>query len=82
MPMSLRDLVAKYLALGGGYGQPVALAAFGLDRREAEHLFGLFDEDYNISRYFHFSRGEGEAYGINGFGQTHLMIDAEIASVL
>lgn len=82
MPMSLKDLVAKYLALGGGYGRPVALAAFGLDRREAEHVFGLYDEDYNISRYFFFTRGEGEAYEINGFEQTHVTIDAEIASVL
>jgi hypothetical protein len=82
MPMSLKDLVAKYLALAGGYGRPVALAAFGLERREAERLFGLYDEDYHISRYFHFSRGEGEAYGINGFEQTHLSIYAEIATVL
>lgn len=80
--MNLKDLVAKYVSLGGGYGRPVALAAFGLDRREAERLFGLYDEDYNISRYFHFSRGEGEAYGINGFKHTHVAIDAEIASVL
>jgi hypothetical protein len=80
--MSLKDLVAKYLALGGGYGQPVAITAFGLDRRETERLFSLFDEDYNISRYLHFSRGEGEAYSINGFEQTHLTIDAEIAAVL
>ena len=80
--MSLKDLVAKYLKLGGGYGRPVALAAFGLDRREAERLFGLYDEDYNISRYFHFSGGEGETYNINGFTHTHVTIDAEIASIL
>ena len=80
--MSLKDLVAKYLELGGGYGRPVVLAAFGLDRREAERLFGLYDEDYNISRYFHFSDGEGEPYNINGFAHTHVTIDAEIASIL
>ena len=80
--MSLKDLVAKYLKLGGGYGRPVALAAFGLDRREAERLFGLYDEDYNISRYFRFSDGEGETYNINGFTHTHVTIDAEIASIL
>ena len=80
--MNLKDLVVKYLALGGAYGRPVALAAIGMDRREAERIFGLFDEDYNISRYLHFSRGEGEPYNINGFEQTHLTIDAEIASVL
>jgi len=80
--MSLKDLVAKYLELGGGYGRPLALAAFGLERREAERMFGLYDEDYNISRYFHFSDGEGESYSINGFAHTHVTIDAEIASIL
>jgi hypothetical protein len=80
--MLLTDLVAKYVELGGGYGRPVALAAFGFDRRETERLFSLYDEDYNISRYFHFSRGEGEAYAINGFDHTHVAIDAAIASAL
>ena len=80
--MPLKDLVAKYVALAGGYGRPVALAAFGLDRDETERLFAAFDEDYNISRYFHFSRAEGAAYRINGFDHTHVSIDADIASVL
>jgi len=45
-------------------------------------MFASFDEDYNISRYFHFSRAEGATYSINGFDHTHVTIDAEIASVL
>ena len=80
--MPLKDLVAKYVSLAGEYGRPVALAAFGLDRDETERLFAAFDEDYNISRYFHFSRAEGSAYRINGFDHTHVSIDADIASVL
>jgi hypothetical protein len=80
--MQLKELVEKYVSLGGGYGRPVALAAFGFDRGETERLFASFDEDYNISRYFHFSRAEGAAYRINGFDHTHVSIDADVASVL
>jgi hypothetical protein len=80
--MALKELVEKYLELAGGYGRPVALGAFGLERGETERLFAAFDEDYNISRYFHFSRAEGMAYRINGFEHTHVSIDADVASVL
>ena len=80
--MSLRELVEKYLAIAGGYGRPAALADFGLDRAQTEKVFAAFDEDYHISRYFHFSRITGDAYTINGFDQTHVSIDAEIQNVL
>lgn len=80
--MALRELVEKYLAFSGGYGRPVALAAFGLERPETERLFAAFDEDYNISRYFHFFRAEGVAYRINGFEHTHVSIDSDVESVL
>jgi hypothetical protein len=80
--MALKELVEKYLVLAGGYGRPVALAAFGLERGDTERLFAAFDEDYNISRYFHFSRAEGVAYRINGFEHTHVSIDEEVASAL
>ena len=53
--MNLRELVEKYRALAGGFGRPLPLAAFGLARPETERLFGVFDEDYHISRFFHFS---------------------------
>ncbi len=80
--MNLRAVVEKYLALAGGYGQPTPLAAFGLTREEAERVFSVFDEDYHISRFFHFSRSAGESFEINGFPHTHVSIDAEIQSVL
>ncbi len=80
--MRLREMVEKYLQLGGGYGRPVALAAFGLEPAEAERLFGDLDEDYHISRFFHFSRETGESFSINGFPQTHVTIDGEIQETL
>jgi len=80
--MNLREVVEKYLAIAGGYGRSVALADFGLDRAQAERVFAPFDEDYHISRYFHFSRATGTAYTINGFDHTHVSIDAEIQDVL
>ncbi len=80
--MNLREAVEKYLALAGGYGRPAALADFGLDRAETVRTFAAFDEDYHISRYFHFSRVIGTAYTINGFDHTHVSIDAEIRDIL
>ena len=80
--MNLREIVEKYLAIAGGYGRSVALVDFGLDRAQTERAFAPFDEDYHISRYFHFSGGTGTAYTINGFDHTHVSIDAEIQDVL
>ena len=88
--MELRAIVAKYQQLAGGFGMPVPLAAFGLDRAETERLFSIFDEDYHISRFFHFTLDPKTepggapivAYPINGFPQTHLSLDAEIESIL
>jgi len=80
--MNLREVVEKYLAIAGGYGRAAALADFGFDRPQTERVFAAFDEDYHISRYFHFSRGSGDAYTINGFEHTHVSIDSEIQEVL
>jgi hypothetical protein len=85
---SLRDIVEKYRELAGGFGRPLALAAFGLTPEETERVFGIFDEDYHISRFFHFSLqpGAGErstrSYRINGFPQSHVALDAEIETIL
>lgn len=76
--MQLRELVDKYLALAGSFGCEVPLERFGLDRAETERLFSAFDEDYHISRYFHFSCGAGASYSINGFPQTHVSLDSAI----
>jgi hypothetical protein len=80
--MRLREVVEKYLAVGGGYGKPVALASLGLPPGEAERIFGLFDEDYHISRFFHFRNDSGPSFQVNGFPQTHVSIDAEIQTIL
>lgn len=88
--MELRALVEKYKQIAGGFGRPVPLAAFGLDRAEAERLFSVLDEDYHISRFFHFTLDPQTepgptpivAYQINGFPHTHVAIDAEIETIL
>ena len=58
------------------------LPAFKLPVEEAEKLFSIFDEDYHISRFFHFSETNGDKYSINGEIATHVAIDPEIASIL
>jgi hypothetical protein len=80
--MELRQIVDRYLAASGGYGKVAPLSALGLSRAEAESAFNVLDEDYNISRYFHFQCAAGANFTINGFPQTHLSIDAEIQSIL
>ena len=80
--MTLRELVEKYRSIGGGFGRPAPLAAFGLAQAETEHLFGIYDEDYHISRFFHFSESDGERFFINGFAVTHVSLDAEIETIL
>jgi hypothetical protein len=80
--MSLREVVERYAALAGSFGMPVALCAFGLSTREIENLFSSYDEDYQISRYLHFSRAGGDVYTIGGEAATHVAIDHEINSLL
>jgi hypothetical protein len=80
--MSLRELVEKYVAASGGYGKTTSIGSLGLSREETEQVFDILDEDYHISRYFHFSNAVGASYQINGFPQTHISIDAEIQSIL
>jgi nitroreductase len=80
--MSLRELVRVYRLHGKDFGQAVALSAFAQTRAETERLFSAYDEDYHISRFFHFSEGEGERFSINGFAATHVAIDAEIETIL
>lgn len=86
--MTLREVVEKYRALAGGFGRPVALAAFGLSREQTERDFAIFDEDYRISRYFHFTletsaaARPAENFQINGFPQSHVSLDPQIESLL
>lgn len=81
--MDLREVIEKYKSLAGDFGQPVELARFELSQQETEKLFGVFDEDYHISRFFHFTNVSGATtYSINEFPQTHVSIDATISEIL
>jgi hypothetical protein len=80
--MSLSELVRLYRQHAAYFGQPVALSAFGLSTAETERLFSGYDEDYHISRFFHFTDSDGQKFSINGFSATHVAIDAEIESIL
>jgi hypothetical protein len=82
--MTLRDLVSLYISLSGEFGKPVALSAFQLSPVETERLFSSYDEDYHISRFFHFSdfAGENEKFSINGIPVTHVSLDAEAETIL
>lgn len=80
--MSLSELVRHYRSQAGAFGRPVALSAFSLDHAEIERLFSSYDEDYHISRFFHFSEADGQKFSINGVAATHVTLDAEIESIL
>ena len=80
--MPLRELVDRYLSFAVQFGKPVALSSFALAPGETERLFSSYDEDYHISRFFHFSQDSGAPLSINGFAVTHVAIDAEIQSIL
>ena len=80
--MPLRELVDRYLSIAVSFGIPVALSAFALRHSETERLFSSYEEDYHISRFFHFSREAGQPFSINGFPATHVTIDVEIQSIL
>ena len=80
--MPLHELVSKYRSVASEFGQRVPLSAFSLTRPETERLFSGYDEDYHISRFFHFSEAQGETFSINGIPVTHVSLDAEIQSIL
>jgi hypothetical protein len=82
LSMTLGELVEKYRSLASGFGAAVPLSAFGLSTEEAQRIFSAYDEDYHISRFFHFSQQTGPAITINGFPATHVSLDAEIESIL
>ena len=80
--MPLHELVEKYLAVAGEFGKPILLSAFSLTRGETERVFSGYDEDYHISRFFHFSEADGEKFSINGIPATHVSLDSEIETIL
>lgn len=80
--LTLRELIDRYDFLAHQSGEPVALSAFGLADDETRSLFTTFDDDYHISRFFHFSNGSGKSYVIRGEPATHLFIDLAIRALL
>jgi len=80
--MPLRELVLSYRSRAANFGEPVALSAFGLTSSETERLFSGYDEDYHISRFFHFTEDAGEKFFINGIPATHVSLDPEIETIL
>ena len=82
LTMTLHELVDRYCALTPEFGQSVPLASFQLTAEETERLFSGFDEDYHISRFFHFTESDGQRYSINGIPVTHVALDSEIQTIL
>ena len=80
--MSLSELVHHYRSQAGEFGRPVALSAFPLGHAEIERIFSSYDEDYHISRFFHFSEADGQKFSINGVSATHVAIDGEVETIL
>jgi hypothetical protein len=80
--MSLQELYRVYTTIAAKPGEPVPLAAFKLSKEETERLFSVFDEDYHIGRFFHFSEAGGEKYFVDGESVTHVAIDPEVSSIL
>jgi hypothetical protein len=86
MTIRLPEVVKKYLAAAGSYGNSVAIAKLEIPREELQRSFDFLDEDYHISRYFHFqNEPDSDAAAtleVNGFPQTHISIDPDIQSIL
>jgi hypothetical protein len=81
--MSLKELTDLYRKLVHAFGDPIPISKFGFSVEEAERLFSGFDEDYHISRFFHFTEeSDGQRHSIDGFPATHVAIDPEIESIL
>ena len=80
--MTLRQFVDRYLSFAVEFGKPVALSSFQLSHAETERLFSAFDEDYHISRFFHFSNFAGEKFSISAVPATHVSLDSSIETIL
>jgi len=82
----LPELVKRYLAIAGAYGKSVPIASLEIPAGETERVFDFLDEDYHISRFFHFRDASAEggetSFMINGFPQTHISIDPDVQAIL
>ena len=80
--MSLKELYRVYITIAAKPSEPVPLAAFQLSAEETEKVFSIFNQDYHISRFLHFSETAGTKFAIDGESATHVAIDPEISSIL
>jgi len=80
--LSLKDIVERYRKLAGRFSVPVSLACFELGTEETSAVFSSLDEDYHISRFFHFSNVAGKCFVVSGEVTTHIAIDEEIKTLL
>lgn len=80
--MTLPELVTRYKKAASKFGAPVPFSAFELPSEEIASVFSSFDEDYHISRFFHFTQQDGPAIAVNGVPATHVSLDPEIESIL
>ena len=84
--MELGEAVKVYRKVAGGYGRPMALAAFGQSRDETVKIFSAWDEDYQISRFMELTLEPGDSsvqtYRINGFECSHVRFHPDIERML
>jgi len=90
--MTLRELVDRYLEQAGGFGRTIHLSELGLRKDELERELSAYEEDYQISRFFHLTLstdaesetrlGGSPVYTINGFDYSHLALLPEIQEIL
>ncbi|HXE75905.1 MAG TPA: hypothetical protein VNN18_09765 [Candidatus Xenobia bacterium] len=90
--MTLRELVDRYLEQAGGFGRTIHLSELGLGKAELERELSAYEEDYQISRFFHLTLdteaehetrpGGAPVYTINGFDYSHVAILPEIQEIL
>ena len=90
--MELGEAVKVYRKLAGGYGRPMALAAYGLSTDETEKIFSAWDEDYQISRFMELTlvpsgsvpqeSDSTQTYRVNGFECSHVSFHPDIERML
>ncbi len=90
--MELGEAVKVYRKVAGGYGRPMALAAFGQSRDETVKIFSAWDEDYQISRFMELTlvpsgsvpqeSDSTQSYRVNGFECSHVSFHPDIERML
>lgn len=80
--LNLKEVVERYCKLSGKFCVPVPLAGFDLGVEETTAVFTSLDEDYHISRFFHFTKVAGKCFEVSGERVTHIAIEEGIKTLL